>query len=244
MCKVSSNTINNDFAVDIGNEKVSFFSIGSIGNEILNKIIDGRNIIYSDMNDVNFYELDFMIAIYEDTDDNSKFINALNMAKCNNVFSIIITNKPCSFTADMVIHCCDTYIDAINIINTIYDLVYNPGVINIDAADIKNLAVCKNSFNYYRNIVQIGNNEFDIMDNAAIELIKPLKTRLAKNSASISSSAFCILGSSNMSLFDLNNVCVEVEENALNDADLVFGFKLDLNSANNIYLEIGMIYSV
>lgn len=223
-------------ALDMENEKILFYAAGDKGCSLLDKYMNKRNIAQIPLTYELSYKQDFIFILYESVGVDEKFISIMNLAKDAGIFSIVIAVEPCDLQADLVIDCDN---DPLGTIDVIYNLVYLPGIINIDVEDVRNFAEGR-LVHYFSNKACI-NDIAENIDRKCQEVAEPLMNILNKTNSKISSAIFCVLGDRDLSLFEINDICISIESISAINASLIFGARMDL-SAEAKFIELGILY--
>ncbi len=138
------------------------------------------------------------------------------------IFKIIDQNTPITQAFSMVNK------NMVNSLESLIDLIYNPGTINIDFADLRSILRGRGSMAFLNTIEESGKNRAEEIANKI--LINPL---YANNNFSADKILFNIAGPSDMSMLEIEKISKKISD-VNPKAKIIFGISKNYGSKNKV----------
>ena len=139
-----------------------------------------------------------------------------------NIFKIIDQNTPITQAFSLVNK------NMVNSLESLIDLIYNPGMINIDFADLRSILRGKGSVAFLNTIQESGKNRAEAV--AEKILINPI---YKNNNFQVDKILFNVAGPRDMSMFEVEKISNKIS-NINPKAKIIFGISKNPSSGNKI----------
>jgi cell division protein FtsZ len=156
-----------------------------------------------------------------------KEVDTLICIPNDNLLNLADKNTPIIDSFKMVDHV------LLQAVRGISDLITTPGLINLDFADV-NTIMRDAGVALMGTGVAAGENR--AIDAARLAISSPLLENISISGAT--GLLLNITGSSNMTLFELNEACKLIQQEAHEDANIIFGSVIDDNAADEISVTV------